>query len=115
MCLGCLFDMIFIGVCTTRNWQTFGRLVQELNVCIVVTSDLGEVCDFWFSVCFWMFPFSSTITIAFSKFIISMQKIGKIRFPSIPIHVHTSDMFSSTAPVFTDLTSVSQKSQMSFV
>ena len=28
--LGLLFDM---GVCTTKHWQTSGRLVQGLNVC----------------------------------------------------------------------------------
>ena len=32
---GFLFDMIFISVCTTRDWQTSGRLVQNLNVCTV--------------------------------------------------------------------------------
>ena len=29
--------MFPMGVCTIRNWQTSGRLVQELNVCIVHT------------------------------------------------------------------------------
>ena len=29
------FDMIIMGVCTTRHCQTSGRLVQELNVCTV--------------------------------------------------------------------------------
>ena len=32
MYLDYLFDMLSMGVCTTRHWQTFGRLVQELNV-----------------------------------------------------------------------------------
>ena len=27
------FDMLFMGVCTTRHWQTSGRLLQELNAC----------------------------------------------------------------------------------
>ena len=27
------FDMLSLGVCTTRHWQTSDRLVQELNVC----------------------------------------------------------------------------------
>ena len=27
--------MLSMGVCTTRQWQTSGRLVQELNVCTV--------------------------------------------------------------------------------
>ena len=27
------FDMLSLGVCTTRHWQTSGRLVQELKVC----------------------------------------------------------------------------------
>ena len=34
-CLAYLFDMSFKVVCTTRHWQTSGRLVQELNVCTV--------------------------------------------------------------------------------
>ena len=33
--LGLSFDMLSIGVWTTRYWQTFGRLVQEFNVCTV--------------------------------------------------------------------------------
>ena len=28
-------DVLSIVVCTTRHWQTSGRLVQELNVCTV--------------------------------------------------------------------------------
>ena len=32
-----LFDMIYMGVCTTRHWQMSGRLVQELNVCTLGT------------------------------------------------------------------------------
>ena len=28
-----LFAMLLIIVCTTRHWQTSGRLVQALNVC----------------------------------------------------------------------------------
>ena len=32
MCLAYFFDM---GVCTTRHWQTSGRLVQQFNVCTV--------------------------------------------------------------------------------
>ena len=31
--LGLFFDRLSIVVCTTRHWQMFGRLVQELNVC----------------------------------------------------------------------------------
>ena len=34
--LGLFFHMLFIGVCTTRLWQTCRRLVQELNICTVV-------------------------------------------------------------------------------
>ena len=30
-----LFDILSMAVCTTRHWQTSGRLVQELNVCTV--------------------------------------------------------------------------------
>ena len=33
--LGVFFDMLSMGVCTTRHCQTSGRLVQELNVCTV--------------------------------------------------------------------------------
>ena len=29
------FDMLFMGVCTTRQWQTTGRLVKKLNGCTV--------------------------------------------------------------------------------
>ena len=29
------FDILSIGSCTTRDWQTSGRLVQEFNVCTV--------------------------------------------------------------------------------
>ena len=29
-----------MGVCTTRQWQTSGRLVQELNVSTVLISSL---------------------------------------------------------------------------
>ena len=29
------FDMLAMGVCTTRQWQTPGWLVQELNACTV--------------------------------------------------------------------------------
>ena len=35
MCLAYFFDMLSMGVCTTRYWQTPGRLVQDLNVCNV--------------------------------------------------------------------------------
>ena len=31
--LGLLFDMLFVGVCTTSQWQASGRLVQTLNAC----------------------------------------------------------------------------------
>ena len=30
---GLPFDILLIGVCTIRHWQTPGRLVQELSVC----------------------------------------------------------------------------------
>ena len=30
---GLYFEMLSTGVCTTRHWQTTGRLVQELNDC----------------------------------------------------------------------------------
>ena len=32
---GLYFDMLSMGFCTTRHWQTSGRLVQELNMCTV--------------------------------------------------------------------------------
>ena len=28
-------DTLSMGVCTTRHWQTYGRLVQEVLVCTV--------------------------------------------------------------------------------
>ena len=34
--LGLILDMLSKCVCTTRHWQTTGRLVQALNVCTVV-------------------------------------------------------------------------------
>ena len=39
------FDMLPMGICTTRHWQTSGQLVQELNVCTVYRdkSCLGEI------------------------------------------------------------------------
>ena len=30
-CAWLIFDMFSVRVCTTRHWQTSGRLVQELN------------------------------------------------------------------------------------
>ena len=33
--LGLLLDMLSMGVCTIRHWQTSCRLIQELNVCTV--------------------------------------------------------------------------------
>ena len=41
--LGLLFDMLSMGVCTTRQWQTSGRLVQELIVKTVRTLNLDRV------------------------------------------------------------------------
>ena len=37
--LGLFFDMLPMSVCATMQRQTSGRLVQELNVCIVVDSN----------------------------------------------------------------------------
>ena len=34
--LGLFLDMLSMGACNTRRWQTSGRLVQEINVCTVV-------------------------------------------------------------------------------
>ena len=33
--LGLFFDMLSMGVCIARHWQSFSRQVQELNVCTV--------------------------------------------------------------------------------
>ena len=34
--LGLFLDMLSMDVCTTRQWQTSGRLVQKLDACTVV-------------------------------------------------------------------------------
>ena len=34
--LDLFLDMVSMGVCTTRRWQTSSRLVQELNACTVM-------------------------------------------------------------------------------
>ena len=39
MLLGLFLWHVIHGVCTTRHWQTPGRLVQELNVCTVLHPD----------------------------------------------------------------------------
>ena len=39
ICLAYSFDMLSMGLCTTRHYQTSGRLVQELNVCIVLQAN----------------------------------------------------------------------------
>ena len=36
MCLAYAFGMLSVGVCTTRQWQTSGQLVRQLNVCAVL-------------------------------------------------------------------------------
>ena len=40
--LDLLFDMVSMGICTIRHWQTSGRLVEELNVCAVTASYDGH-------------------------------------------------------------------------
>ena len=35
MCLDYFFDMLPMGACKTRHWQTSGQPVQELNACTV--------------------------------------------------------------------------------
>ena len=35
--LSLFFDMLSTDICTTRHWKTSGRLMQELNVCNVVS------------------------------------------------------------------------------
>ena len=39
-CLAYFLDVPFMFVCTTSHWQTFNRLVQELNVCTVPLLEL---------------------------------------------------------------------------
>ena len=34
-CMACIFDVLAMGVITTRHWKMFERLVKELNVCTV--------------------------------------------------------------------------------
>ena len=36
ICLACNFEVLVMGVFTTRQWKTSGRLVQELNVSTVL-------------------------------------------------------------------------------
>ena len=43
MCLA-YFVMLSRGVCITRQWQTSGRLVQELSVFTVVLKKLLSTC-----------------------------------------------------------------------
>ena len=38
-----LLDMLSMGACTTRYWQTSGRLVQELNDCNVPVVHIQNV------------------------------------------------------------------------
>ena len=38
VCLACSFDMLAMGVCTTRQWQTAGRLVPEFKIGTVLHS-----------------------------------------------------------------------------
>ena len=38
--LGLFVDMLSMGVCTTRQWQTSGRLVQELDA-----SQVSDLCS----------------------------------------------------------------------
>ena len=42
MCLAYFFEMLSMGVCTTRHWQMSDRLVQELNVSIVANGFTGS-------------------------------------------------------------------------
>ena len=48
--LGLFFDMLSTDVCTTRHWQMYGRLVQELNVCTVDHRKSSKVSS-WSSNC----------------------------------------------------------------
>ena len=55
MCFVYLIDMSSNGICTTRHWQTSGRLVQELKACTVMllllatpfTGELDSELDRW--------------------------------------------------------------------
>ena len=38
MYLAYSFDMLSMGVCTTRHWQMSSQLMQELNACTVSSS-----------------------------------------------------------------------------
>ena len=42
--VGLYCDMLSTGFCTTKHWQTTGRLVQELNVCTVCANFRYQVC-----------------------------------------------------------------------
>ena len=54
ICLAYFFDMLSIGIFTTRHWQTSGRLVQESNPCTVVINN--ECRRSLFLTCYlWMF------------------------------------------------------------
>ena len=44
MCLSYFIGMLSMGVCTTRQWQTSDRLVQELNGCTVYGAVYIVVC-----------------------------------------------------------------------
>ena len=54
MCLVFIFDLLYMGYCTTMHWRASSRLVQELNVCTVLVYDLIKC----FSL-FWFLSFSS--------------------------------------------------------
>ena len=43
MCLA-IFDMLSMGVCSKRQWESPGRLVQELNVCTVPVQAVLTAC-----------------------------------------------------------------------
>ena len=44
--IGSFFEMLSMGVCTTRHWQTSSRLVQELNVCTVAVHACATFLNF---------------------------------------------------------------------
>ena len=43
--IGLLFDMLLMGVCTTRRWHTSGRLVQKVNVSTVYDRRHSSIND----------------------------------------------------------------------
>ena len=43
--LDLFLDKLSMSVCTTKHWQTSGRLVQDLDVCTVVSGELSSIFE----------------------------------------------------------------------